>query len=158
MLEGCDKRSKPRDRVINSGCYTGIRLRNSVHNRRGLVRAHLSRTLDVEDLASAAAMSPRTFIRQFKAQFKTTRVRWVQSLRVESCDAATSQRSQYIVKQTRPITGLRDEQTLRRALIQQIGVTPKECREHFGELGRDHGTYSGGSFETGADCRTDAKP
>jgi transcriptional regulator GlxA family with amidase domain len=48
------------------------------------VRANLSRKLDVDKLANAAAMSPRTFVRQFKAQFNTTPARWVQSLRVEA--------------------------------------------------------------------------
>ena len=48
------------------------------------VKAHLSRKLDVEDLAKAAVMSPRTFMRQFKAQFNTTPARWLKSLRVEA--------------------------------------------------------------------------
>ena len=100
------------------------------------VRAHLSRTLDVEDLARAAAMSPRTFIRQFKAQFNTTPARWVQSLRVEAAMRHLEDRSTSLSKIAR-LTGLRDEQALRRAFIQQIGVTPKEYRERFGELGRD---------------------
>jgi transcriptional regulator GlxA family with amidase domain len=100
------------------------------------VRAHLSRTLDVEDLARVAAMSPRTFIRQFKAQFNTTPARWVQSLRVEAAMRHLEDRSTSLSKIAR-LTGLRDEQALRRAFIQQIGVTPKEYRERFGELGRD---------------------
>jgi transcriptional regulator GlxA family with amidase domain len=100
------------------------------------VRAHLSRTLDVEDLASAAAMSPRTFIRQFKAQFNTTPARWVQSLRVEAAMRHLEDRSSSLSKIAR-ITGLRDEQALRRAFIQQIGVTPKEYRERFGEFDRN---------------------
>jgi transcriptional regulator GlxA family with amidase domain len=100
------------------------------------VRAHLSRKLDVEDLASAAAMSPRTFIPQFKAQFNTTPARWVQSLRVEAAMRHLEDRSTSLSKVAR-ISGLRDEQALRRAFIQQIGVTPKEYRERFGELDLD---------------------
>jgi transcriptional regulator GlxA family with amidase domain len=97
------------------------------------VKGHLSRKLDVEDLANAAAMSPRTFIRQFKAQFNTTPARWVQSLRVEAAMQQLENRNTSLSKIARD-TGFLDEQGLRRAFLQQIGVTPKEYREEFAEL------------------------
>ena len=103
------------------------------------VKAHLSRKLDVEDLAKAAVMSPRTFMRQFKAQFNTTPARWVQSLRVEAAIQHLEDRSTSLSRIAR-ITGFRDEQGLRRALLQQIGLTPKQYRERFGELDRDRGS------------------
>ena len=99
------------------------------------VRAHLGRKLDVETLAGAAAMSPRTFVREFKAQFSTTPARWVQSLRVEAAMQHLEDRNTSLGKVAR-ITGFRDEQALRRAFFQRIGVTPKQCRERFGESGR----------------------
>ncbi len=99
------------------------------------VRAHLSRKLDVEQLADAAAMSPRTFMCQFKAQFNTAPARWVQSLRVEVAMQHLEDRNTSLSKIAR-ITGFRDEQTLRRAFLQQVGVTPKQYRERFGELGQ----------------------
>jgi transcriptional regulator GlxA family with amidase domain len=76
------------------------------------VRTNLNRKLDVESLADAAAMSPRTFMRQFKAQFDTTPARWVQSLRVEAAmqhleDPNTS------LNMIARITGFRDEQAVR---------------------------------------------
>lgn len=100
------------------------------------VKAHLSRKLDVVDLASAAAMSPRTFMRQFKAQFDTTPARWVQSLRIEVAMQYLEDRNTPLSKVARS-AGFRDEQALRRALLQQIGVTPKQYRERFGELDGD---------------------
>ena len=103
------------------------------------VKAHLNRKLDVEDLAKAAAMSSRTFMRQFKAQFDTTPARWVQSLRVEAAMQHLEVRNMSLSKIAR-ITGFRDEQGLRRALLQQIGLTPKQYRERFGELDRDRGS------------------
>ena len=81
-------------------------------------------------------MSPRTFIRQFKAQFNTTPARWVQSLRVEASMRQLDDRRTSLSNIAR-LTWLRDEEALRRAFIQQIGVTPKEYRERFGEFGRD---------------------
>jgi transcriptional regulator GlxA family with amidase domain len=111
------------------------------------VKAHLNRKLDVQDLAKAAAMSPRTFIRQFKAQFDTTPARWVQSLRVEAAMQHLEDRNMSLSKVARN-TGFRDEQALRRALLQQIGLTPKQYRERFGELDRDRGSHPGQSCET----------
>jgi transcriptional regulator GlxA family with amidase domain len=113
------------------------------------VKAHLTRKLDVQDLAKAAAMSPRTFMRQFKAQFDTTPARWVQSLRVEAAMQHLEDRNMSLSKVARN-TGFRDEQALRRALLQQIGLTPKQYRERFGELDRDRGPHPGQSCETEA--------
>lgn len=106
------------------------------------VRAHLSRKLDVETLADVAAMSSRTFVRQFKAQFNETPARWVQSLRVEAAMQHLENRDLSLGR-IALVTGFRDEQALRRAFLQQIAVTPKQYRERFGELDRDSGAQSG---------------
>ena len=111
------------------------------------VKAHLSQKLDVEDLAKAAVMSPRTFMRQFKAQFDATPARWVQSLRVEAALQLLQDRNTSLNKIAR-ITGFRDEQALRRALLQQVGLTPKEYRARFGELERDRGLQPTRALET----------
>ena len=97
------------------------------------VRAHLTRKLDVEVLARVAAMSPRTFARQFKTQFHVTPARWVQSLRVEAAMQHLENRSISLNK-IALVTGFRDEQALRRAFVQQTATTPKQYRERFGEL------------------------
>jgi transcriptional regulator GlxA family with amidase domain len=97
------------------------------------VRAHLSRKLDVETLANVVAMSPRTFIRQFKAQFNMTPARWVQALRVEVAMQHLESRDMPLSK-IALVTGFRDEQALRRAFIQQTTVTPKQYRERFAEM------------------------
>jgi transcriptional regulator GlxA family with amidase domain len=110
------------------------------------VKTHLSQKLDVEDLAKAAAMSPRTFMRQFKAQFDATPARWVQSLRVEAALQLLQERNTSLNKIAR-IAGFRDEQALRRALLQQVGLTPKQYRERFAELERDRGPQPGQALE-----------
>lgn len=110
------------------------------------VKAHLSRKLDVEDLANAAAMSLRTFMRQFKAQYNTTPARWVQSLRVEAAMQQLENRNTSLSKIARD-TGFLDEQALRRAFLQQIGVTPKEYRERFVELNVHMGYVEGGDLK-----------
>ncbi len=120
------------------------------------VKAHLNRKLDVEDLAKAATMSPRTFMRQFKAQFDTTPARWVQSLRVEAAMQHLEERSTSLSRVAR-MTGFRDEQALRRALLQQIGLTPKQYRERFGELDSDRRSHSGQRFEGDSHSQLDAE-
>ena len=116
------------------------------------VRTNLNRKLDVESLANAAAMSPRTFVRQFKAQFDTTPARWVQSLRVEAAmqhldDPNTS------LKMIAQITGFRDEQQLRRAFLQQTALTPKQYRERFGESDRHEKANPSGAVEIQSSSR-----
>jgi transcriptional regulator GlxA family with amidase domain len=96
------------------------------------VRSHLTRRLDVETLAKAVRMSPRTFARQFQAQFGATPARWVQSLRIEAAMQHLENHDMPLRKIAQ-ITGFRDEQALRRAFIQQTAVAPREYRERFGE-------------------------
>ena len=90
-------------------------------------------------------------MRQFKAQFNTTPARWVQSLRVEAAMQDLEDRNMSLSKVARN-AGFRDEQALRRALVQQIGLTPKQYRERFGELDRDRGPHLTQSYE--AESRT----
>src|ERR1700730_13216260 len=96
------------------------------------VRSHLTRKLDVETLAKAVRMSPRTFARQFQAQFGATPARWVQSLRIEAA-MQHLENHDIPLRKIAQITGFRDEQALRRAFIQQTAMAPREYRERFGE-------------------------
>jgi len=96
-------------------------------------KTRLTQTLDVNTLAKAVAMTPRTFARQFEIHFRTTPARWVQSLRVEAA-------RQHLEAKELPLkaiarnTGFRDEQSLRRAFLQQLSMTPREYRERFGTV------------------------
>jgi transcriptional regulator GlxA family with amidase domain len=57
--------------------------------------------------------------------------RWVQSFRVEVA-LQQLEGSEMPLKEIAPLTGFRDEQAFRRALIQQTTVTQKEYPERFG--------------------------
>lgn len=101
---------------------------------RGLpahVESHLTRKLGVSELAAFAAMSPRTFARQFEANFNTTPARWVRSLRVEAARQHLESRN-LSLKEIARVTGFRGEQALRRAFEDQLKMNPKEYRERFG--------------------------
>jgi transcriptional regulator GlxA family with amidase domain len=94
-------------------------------------RRNLARRLNVSALAKAVAMTPRTFARQFEAHFQTTPARWVQSLRVEvACVHLEGQNLP--LKSIARLTGFRNEQSLRRAFLQQLSMTPREYRERCG--------------------------
>jgi len=96
-------------------------------------KTRLTQTLDVNTLAKAVAMTPRTFARQFEVHFRTTPARWVQSLRVEAARQHLEAK-ELPLKAIARITGFRDEQSLRRAFLQQLSMTPKEYRERFGTI------------------------
>jgi transcriptional regulator GlxA family with amidase domain len=95
------------------------------------VKSRLTQRLDVNALASVVGMTPRTFARQFELHFRTTPARWVQSLRIEAaCTHLSTENAP--LKAIAKLTGFRDEQSLRRAFVQQLKITPKEYRERFG--------------------------
>lgn len=97
------------------------------------VKSNLARNFDVRALADSVAMSPRTFARQFKSQFKSTPARWLQSLRVEAAMQQLESGSMSL-KKIAQLTGFRDEQALRRAFLQQTTLTPKQYRARFGDV------------------------
>jgi transcriptional regulator GlxA family with amidase domain len=95
------------------------------------VSARLNQQLDVPTLAKVSAMTPRTFARQFELQFRTTPARWIQSLRIEAAKRRLESEN-VSLSAIASTTGFRDEQSLRRAFVQQFSISPKEYRERFG--------------------------
>ena len=93
--------------------------------------ARLRQKLDVPALAAVVSMTPRTFARQFALHFRMTPARWLQSLRVEAARRQLEAENTPL-KSVARMTGFRDEQSLRRAFIRQLAITPKGYRESFG--------------------------
>jgi transcriptional regulator GlxA family with amidase domain len=84
----------------------------------------------IEHMASAAGQSPRTFHRKFAAATGQTPAEAVEKVRSELARTlihTTDLRLDQIAERT----GFRSETTLRRALIRQFGVGPREMRERF---------------------------
>jgi transcriptional regulator GlxA family with amidase domain len=104
-----------------------------MRNLPAWAKSRLAQKLDVNTLARAVAMTPRTFARQFELHFKTTPARWVQTLRIEAACAHLSA-EELPLKSIARLTGFRDEQALRRAFLQQLAITPSQYRERFGLL------------------------
>jgi transcriptional regulator GlxA family with amidase domain len=85
----------------------------------------------VADLADIAGMSPRNFARRFVERTNTTPARFLEALRAERA-------RQLIETTTLPLTrvaersGLRDEQSLRRAILKAFGRPPSALRRRAG--------------------------
>lgn len=83
--------------------------------------------VSVADLADLAGMSPRNFARRFVERTRTTPAKFVETLRAE--------RARHLIETTElslarvaERSGLRDEQSLRRALVKVFDKTPSALR------------------------------
>ena len=82
----------------------------------------------VPALAKRVGLSPRHFARLFRGEVGLTPAAWVERARVSAAQKLleTGERSP---KQVAPQCGFADTDTLRRAFIRQLGVTPAEYRK-----------------------------
>jgi transcriptional regulator GlxA family with amidase domain len=91
---------------------------------------HLDADLSVERLAQRAHMSSRHFARLFVERVGTTPALYVKRVRIDAARRRIEEGSRRL-KQVARQCGFRDEQTLRRAFRQALGITPTEYRERF---------------------------
>jgi len=91
---------------------------------------HLDADLSVESLARRADMSPRHFARMFTQRIGATPAAYVRRLRVEHARSRIESGAAR-VKQVARECGFADEQKLRRAFREVLGVTPAEYRSRF---------------------------
>jgi transcriptional regulator GlxA family with amidase domain len=91
---------------------------------------HLDADLSVESLARRAGMSTRHFARMFTQRLGATPAAYVRRLRVEHARARIESGAAR-VKQVARECGFADEQKLRRAFRQVLGVSPAEYRARF---------------------------
>jgi transcriptional regulator GlxA family with amidase domain len=92
---------------------------------------HLTEELSVEQLASRAAMSPRTFARAFRRETGTTPAAYVETVRVEAARRYLEE-SDLTVAAIAQRVGMRHAETLHRAFRRRVGTTPDLYRQHFG--------------------------
>jgi AraC family transcriptional activator FtrA len=93
-------------------------------------QANLARALRVDDLARRAAMSPRTFARQFVRQNGTTPHRWVIHQRVLAAQRHLEQTAESI-DQVAAAVGLESAATLRVHFARALGISPAAYRRRF---------------------------
>jgi len=91
---------------------------------------NLHEDLSVNELASKAAMSPRTFARRFAQETGRTPARFVEQLRLEAAKRSLEE-GKLTLSGIARLVGLGDEQSLRRAMLRSSAITPSEYRERF---------------------------
>lgn len=90
----------------------------------------LSRDLSVDALAAQCGMSERNFSRVFKRETQTTPADFVEIARVQAARRILEE-SDTPLKKVASSCGFSDQNSLRRAFMRQVGVTPIEYRQRF---------------------------
>jgi AraC family transcriptional activator FtrA len=93
-------------------------------------QSHLSKALQVEDLARKAAMSPRTFARRFGQQTGTTPHQWLMHQRLLAAQRRLENTSEAI-DQIAEAVGLQTSAALRQHFSRALGTTPTAYRRRF---------------------------
>jgi len=93
----------------------------------GYIRQHLTAPLSIEELATAACLSPRQFIRSFKAETGQTPAKAVERIRAEAARAHVEAGGMSIDAIAR-ITGFADAERMRRAFVRRYGQPPQALR------------------------------
>lgn len=97
------------------------------------VSDHLDRDLRVPALAARAGMSERNFSRVFTRELGQTPADFVERLRVERARSLL-ERGQLALKEVASRCGFGSVDTLQRAMVRQMRVTPSDYRDRFAPL------------------------
>jgi transcriptional regulator GlxA family with amidase domain len=84
----------------------------------------------VASLAQRAGLSPRHFARLFRDEIGVTPAAWTESVRIEAARRLL-EAGETPPKQVAALCGFSDPDTLRRAFVRRIGVTPADYRKRF---------------------------
>jgi transcriptional regulator GlxA family with amidase domain len=87
----------------------------------------------VANLAKRLQLSPRHFARLFRSEVGITPAAWVESARIAAARHLLEE-GKDPPKQVAASCGFAEADTLRRAFVRQVGVTPAEYRKRFAEL------------------------
>jgi transcriptional regulator GlxA family with amidase domain len=90
----------------------------------------LDQTLSVESLAERMAMSPRNFARVFRDEIGHTPAKYVRQVRLEAARIMLEQTRKGMAE-IAALTGFIDDEVMRRAFIEELGVPPGQYRETF---------------------------
>lgn len=90
-------------------------------------RSNLKSRLSVEELADAAALSPRQFSRAFQAETGQTPAKAVENLRLEAARLMLEQ-SRHPIDVIAEETGFADRERMRRAFVRAFGQPPMAIR------------------------------
>ena len=101
--------------------------RSALQETQRWVAAHPAEDHAVERLAARTGMSPRHFARVFRAETGMTPAAYVETVRIEAVRRLL-ETGEVALKQVAGACGFRDADTLRRAFVRRVGLTPAEYR------------------------------
>lgn len=108
--------------------------REPIRELQAFILDHPTADLSVPKLARRAGMSPRNFARVFTREIGTTPARFISAARVETARRLLEETSgdlETICAQT----GLGSTESMRRAFLRLVGVSPSQYRERFNRPG-----------------------
>ncbi|MDR7099794.1 transcriptional regulator GlxA family with amidase domain [Lysobacter niabensis] len=95
------------------------------------ISENLDKPLNVETLAEQVAMSPRNFARVFHAEIGTTPASFVRRMRIEAARTLLEQ-TQRGLDDIASRCGFGNDEAMRRAFVEDVGLTPGQYRSSFG--------------------------
>ncbi|MBV7486804.1 GlxA family transcriptional regulator [Bordetella sp. BOR01] len=93
----------------------------------GYIGQHLTAPLSIEELATAACLSPRQFMRSFKSETGQTPAKAVERIRAEAARTHVEAGNMTIDAVAR-VTGFADAERMRRAFVRRYGQPPQALR------------------------------
>ncbi len=94
---------------------------------------NLKKPLSVDELATAAALSPRQFSRAFRAETGQSPARAIEHLRVEAARVLIEQ-GRHAVDAIAEQAGFGNRERMRRAFLRTIGQPPQTLRRNSGAM------------------------
>lgn len=98
------------------------------------IRDHLADDLRVDRLAEMVNMSSRTFARLFTAAVQLTPAKYVERARIDAAKSLLTD-TDISIKSVAYRCGFTGDDHLRRAFRRELGVSPLDYRERFGQAG-----------------------
>jgi transcriptional regulator GlxA family with amidase domain len=116
---------------------------DKIRQTEDYLQEHLDRDVSIDHLAGRIGMSPRNFIRRFKAATGRLPGAYIQTLRVSEAKEMLEQGAESIQAVSSKI-GYEDLAFFRELFKRHTGMTPAEYRERFAQMTFDRGELAGG--------------
>ena len=95
--------------------------------------SNLASEISINDLATRSNMSRRTFDRRFRNTHGCSAKQWITTQRIDLAKAALEQ-NQFSVEQVAQASGFENANVLRHHFRNNLGVSPRQYRDHFSSL------------------------
>ena len=95
--------------------------------------SHLNENIEVDELASRASMSRRTFDRKFRTSFNLSPKAWLTQQRLEKAKTLL-ENEHYSVEKIAELSGFENAITMRHHFRKQLSISPNQYRNQFSSM------------------------